>query len=68
VLDYCGGGDIRKLSQKQKLTEMDVKRFMFQLASALAYMHARHVIHRDVKASKVPYDTSCPYLMFDTTA
>ena len=58
VMEYCAGGDLSDLlrvqrDQQKRLPELEVRGMVAQLASALAHMHSRRVVHRDIKASNV---------------
>jgi len=52
VIEYCGGGDLKKYLKKNggKLNEVLVRKFTTQLAEGLQFLHAREVIHRDIKS------------------
>ena len=39
----------------QPFSEAEVKRIMLQLLSAVAFMHSRWILHRDLKMSNVLY-------------
>eukprot|EP00892_Ulva_mutabilis_P010241 jgi/Ulvmu1/758/UM010_0132.1 len=59
VMDFCGGGDLASLLHSRKgeaLLEDDVCMILVQLASAIAYLHANGIIHRDLKSSNVFLD------------
>jgi len=56
MLDICAGGDLFELMQKHSLsewTEDSIRHVMKQIFRALEYIHARNIIHRDVKAENV---------------
>eukprot|EP00966_Prymnesium_polylepis_P000707 15910-Prymnesium_polylepis.1 len=58
VMEYCNGGDLSDVLSKQReaqrrLPELEVRSMLAQLTSALAHMHARKVVHRDIKSSNV---------------
>lgn len=50
VLDLCDGGDfLDRLNNGGKFDELEARRYFKQLARALEYMHAKGVVHRDIK-------------------
>jgi Ca2+-binding EF-hand superfamily protein len=56
IVEYCEMGDLRRhikfrAQQNQPYTEEEVMRWFVQLADALAYIHGRKVLHRDIKTS-----------------
>ena len=58
LMEYCPGGDLaRKIRQAQvdgaPFSEAQLLSWLHDLASALAHVHNRHVLHRDVKAANV---------------
>jgi NIMA (never in mitosis gene a)-related kinase len=58
AMELCADGDLAGLLQRQRqaqrrLPEVEVRSMMAQLASALAHVHAKKVLHRDLKASNV---------------
>jgi serine/threonine protein kinase len=58
VMEYCDGGDLRKLiKEKSKSTEHfpeeQIMTWFIQLCMALQYCHSEKVLHRDLKTSNV---------------
>jgi len=60
VLELCSGGDLLQIISRQRalqvqdgLCEQGACNVMRQLLSALAHLHERHVVHRDVKYENV---------------
>jgi hypothetical protein len=54
VLDYCNRGSVRTLLDARKvIEEVQAKRLIRQVLSAIGYCHAMGHVHRDVKAENV---------------
>ncbi|KAJ2665670.1 spindle assembly checkpoint kinase [Coemansia sp. RSA 1200] len=50
ILEYAARGEVYKLLQKQgSFSESEAAKYIAQIASALEYLHSKHVIHRDIK-------------------
>lgn len=59
VMDLVQGGDLRHhLKERGTLEPSEVCRIGAQIASGLAAIHARHIVHRDVKPENVLLDQS----------
>ena len=57
VLELCSNGSIMDMVKKRRcLTLPEVRRYTIQLCGAIKYMHARNVIHRDLKMGNLFLD------------
>ncbi|KAG8527176.1 uncharacterized protein KY384_008606 [Bacidia gigantensis] len=57
VLEMCPNGSVMDMVKKRKfLTLPEVRRLTVQLCGAIKYMHARSVIHRDLKMGNLFLD------------
>ena len=57
VLELCSNGSVMDMVKKRRcLTLPEVRRFTVQLCGAIKYMHARNVIHRDLKMGNLFLD------------
>ena len=57
-MDYCNGGELRKTiktraKSNDHLAEATLMRWFAQMATAMAYVHRLHILHRDLKTSNV---------------
>ena len=54
-LEFCGGGAIDSLMYEleKPLTEPQIRFAGHEMCAALSFLHAHHVIHRDLKAGNV---------------
>lgn len=50
-MEYAGSGDLHKL--RGQLSEHDVRRLMWQILTAVEYLHTHDVWHRDLKTANV---------------
>lgn len=54
LLEYCSRGTLADLVRRRgQLTEVECRYFMWQLVGAVEHMHARGIMHRDLKLSNV---------------
>lgn len=58
VTEYCAGGDLftaieRAREAGERFAEADIVRWTAQIASALSYLHANKILHRDLKTQNV---------------
>lgn len=57
VLELCSNGSVMDMVKKRRcLTLPEVRRLTVQLCGAIKYMHARNVIHRDLKMGNLFLD------------
>ncbi|KAL9093790.1 MAG: hypothetical protein Q9159_000092 [Coniocarpon cinnabarinum] len=58
-LELCENGSLTDVMKKRKyLTMPEIRRYMIQLCGAVDYLHAREIVHRDVKAGNVFLDAN----------
>ena len=57
VMEVCSGGD---LYARDPYTESDAARIVSSILSAIAYMHSRKVVHRDLKFENVLFVNTSP--------
>ena len=63
VMRHCDGGDLASLAwrakrRNERFPESQLQLWLAQLLSALAYLHGKRVIHRDVKPSNLMFDSN----------
>lgn len=57
VMEVCTGGD---LYTRDPYTEAEAAKITFSIVSALAYMHSKQVMHRDLKYENILFATANP--------
>jgi serine/threonine protein kinase len=57
VMEVCSGGD---LYARDPYTEAEAARIVSSILSAIAYMHSRNVVHRDLKFENVLFNNASP--------
>lgn len=70
VTEFCDGGSLfaalRKRSWRRCLSLQDLRQVARQIARGMRYLHACHVIHRDLKSQNMlldrPVEDGCPVL------
>ncbi|RFU81778.1 aur kinase [Trichoderma arundinaceum] len=54
ILEFAGKGELYKhLRRETKFPEWKAAQYVAQMASALQYLHRKHVIHRDIKPENI---------------
>lgn len=54
VLQFCAGGDLKNyLRNAWELQERTIWRISLRIACGLSYLHAHHVLHRDLKSENI---------------
>ncbi|CEM05156.1 unnamed protein product [Vitrella brassicaformis CCMP3155] len=61
VMEYMAGGMLYdRLSKKRNYTEKDAQRATYEMLLAVAYLHHRKIIHRDLKLENFLYESKEP--------
>lgn len=56
VLELCSGGELFDLMEEKKiLSEREAAETVFQILSAVEYMHTQGIVHRDLKPENLVY-------------
>ncbi|KAF2864394.1 kinase-like protein [Piedraia hortae CBS 480.64] len=54
ILEFAGKGELYKhLRRAQRFPEKQAAQYVAQMASALRYLHRKHVMHRDIKPENI---------------
>jgi serine/threonine protein kinase len=56
VMAFCEGGDLSTVIEKRRMRlfpEQEVISWFLQISLALQYMHAEHILHRDLKTQNI---------------
>ncbi|KAI9796635.1 MAG: spindle assembly checkpoint kinase [Piccolia ochrophora] len=54
ILEFAGNGELYKhLRRDTRFSEPKAARYIAQMASALKYLHKKHVMHRDIKPENI---------------
>jgi aurora kinase len=54
ILEFAGKGELYKhLRREQRFPEWKAAQYIAQMASALKYLHKKHVMHRDIKPENI---------------
>ncbi|WPG99342.1 Serine/threonine-protein kinase ark1 [Acrodontium crateriforme] len=54
ILEFAGRGELYKhLRKAQRFPEWQAAQYIAQMASALRYLHKKHVMHRDIKPENI---------------
>ncbi|KAH7041169.1 kinase-like domain-containing protein [Microdochium trichocladiopsis] len=54
ILEFAGKGELYKhLRRENRFPEWKASQYIAQMASALKYLHRKHVIHRDIKPENI---------------
>ncbi|KAF2151122.1 kinase-like protein [Myriangium duriaei CBS 260.36] len=57
VLELCSNGSLADMLKRRKCVTMpEIRRFMIQVCGAVKYLHARNIVHRDLKTGNLFLD------------
>ena len=60
VMDFCLHGSLADIMHRRKraFTETEIRFILKQILTALAYLHEKRILHRDIKAANILVDGS----------
>uniref|UniRef100_A0A914VP01 non-specific serine/threonine protein kinase n=1 Tax=Plectus sambesii TaxID=2011161 RepID=A0A914VP01_9BILA len=59
IMEYAGGGELYTYVNEQgRLQESEAKPLFAQIVAALQHMHAKNIVHRDIKAENVIFSSA----------
>ena len=54
VMEYCSGGELfTEILKRQSFSERDAARIMYQILSAVSYLHSFQIIHGDINPENI---------------
>jgi len=56
LMEYADGGDLKQKIQRGPLEEGVIIRVLYQLLQAVAYIHERNIVHKDIKPDNILLD------------
>ncbi|VDM75014.1 unnamed protein product [Strongylus vulgaris] len=66
VTEYCSGGELFEiLIERGRTAEDEARRWFGQTASAVAYLHHKGIVHRDLKAENILLDRNSNIKIID---
>ncbi|KAI3388539.1 hypothetical protein SNEBB_002960 [Seison nebaliae] len=61
-LEYCEGGDLADFLKKNTMTSQNIVTWLYELLSALDYIHKKKIMHRDIKPQNIMIKNEHPKL------
>lgn len=59
IMEKCDGGELfTKIVKKRRFSEVEASSLCREMIAAIAYIHSKHVVHRDVKAENFLFSKS----------
>ncbi|CAH8576415.1 unnamed protein product [Schistosoma margrebowiei] len=59
VMEYMRGGELfNKIKECENFTESEAAKIVYQISSAIAYLHERNIAHRDLKPENLLYTSN----------
>eukprot|EP01054_Gregarina_sp_Poly1_P010423 Gregarina_sp_Poly_1__10422@NODE_750_length_6465_cov_191_781651_g557_i0_p2_GENE_NODE_750_length_6465_cov_191_781651_g557_i0NODE_750_length_6465_cov_191_781651_g557_i0_p2_ORF_typecomplete_len552_score66_68Pkinase/PF00069_25/8_7e71Pkinase_Tyr/PF07714_17/7_6e41Kinaselike/PF14531_6/2e15Kdo/PF06293_14/1_1e11Kdo/PF06293_14/2_9e03Pkinase_fungal/PF17667_1/4e08RIO1/PF01163_22/1_7e07RIO1/PF01163_22/1_3e03YrbLPhoP_reg/PF10707_9/9_6e07WaaY/PF06176_11/3_4e06APH/PF01636_23/0_0065APH/PF01636_23/1_4e03EcKinase/P len=59
IMEKCDGGELfTKIVKKRRFSEVEASSLCREMIAAIAYIHSRHIVHRDVKAENFLFSKS----------